>query len=116
MPPQAVKHRPAVGKETCHFCHKTFNVRGYGRHEKACKSRPELPLPLPTKDTTCPRDDGEYFLASTSITSNQEPMLRTKGHWGSVPLFEDNERYRNPDPESSGDGIEDGALQIYHPC
>ena len=45
----------------------TFNIRGYSRHEKSCKSRQELTLPLPTEDTTCPRDNGKYF-AHPSVT------------------------------------------------
>jgi len=41
MPPKPVKRRPAVGERTCPYCGNVFNVRGYGRHEQACRSRHE---------------------------------------------------------------------------
>ena len=41
MPPRPVKRRPAEGQKVCPYCFRSFNVRGYGRHEPACPSRPE---------------------------------------------------------------------------
>ena len=38
MPPGTkLKRRPAYGEKRCPHCDRVFNVRGYGRHEKACR-------------------------------------------------------------------------------
>lgn len=48
MPPRVLKRRPAYGEKCCPHCGKTFNVRGYGRHEQACRRHHELSeIPIP---------------------------------------------------------------------
>ena len=52
MPPKLAKHRPATGEKCCPYYDNVFNVRGYGRHEQACRSRGEQEEQLiPTADT-----------------------------------------------------------------
>ena len=36
---QGPKRRPATETKQCPYCGNSFNVRGYGRHEQACRSR-----------------------------------------------------------------------------
>jgi len=50
MPPKAIKRRPAYGEKRCSYCQKVFNVKGFGMHEKACRSRQELEEPAPAID------------------------------------------------------------------
>ena len=52
MPPKLAKRRLATGGKRCPYCDRVFNVRGYGRHEQACRSRREREEQLiPTADT-----------------------------------------------------------------
>jgi hypothetical protein len=66
MPLPTVKRQPAAGEKVCPHCSGTFNVRGYGRHEKACLSRlrdSDLPLPLSLEDT---RSGGKFTYSSVT--------------------------------------------------
>jgi len=59
MPPQLsvkLKRRPADGKKTCPHCHCDFNVRGFGRHEQACRRIHQEEEPAPIVDA----EDGTY--------------------------------------------------------
>lgn len=47
MPPLLAKRRPALGEKVCPHCDRAFNVRGYGRHELACRARHESQQPIP---------------------------------------------------------------------
>jgi len=50
MPPQPsvkLKQRPADGEKTCPYCDRVFNVRGFGRHEQACRRIHQEEEPAP---------------------------------------------------------------------
>ena len=55
-----VKRRPAKGKKKCPHCHRSFLVRGYGRHELKCrKLKALLPLPFDVAEETARPDDSK---------------------------------------------------------
>jgi hypothetical protein len=51
MPPKATKRRPTDAEKVCPHCGNTFNARGYGRHEPACRRQVRQETITPTIDT-----------------------------------------------------------------
>jgi len=60
MPPKAVKRRPAKGVKTCPGCGKSFNVRGYGKHAKACQSRQHESASASAMGETTHPEEGKF--------------------------------------------------------
>lgn len=80
MPPQPIKRRPTYAVRDCPHCGRTFNARGYGRHELACRRdhAPELPIPFVDFDGIDP-EDGPNFEQSEGGMSLGCPLSLTFG-------------------------------------
>lgn len=113
MPPKAAKRRPARGEKMCPLCKKTFNVRGYGKHAKACQSRQhESALASAVGETTHSREEGK---SNFPLHNPESETNETKDDLNTTPPFEDtNEQSEGLDGStegSEGGEFTPGAIQ-----
>ena len=122
MPPKLAKRRPATGEKRCPYCDSVFNVRGYGRHEQACRSRREQEeLLIPTADTEGNMDpeSGEdsmsclhlgcrwhIFIRRSQMIRSRSLKIWTPRNWGDlldqVAVVNTNRKMQQTDSLTSG--------------